>query len=98
MSEDQAVQIGDDVLLRVKVVPGAKRDQIAGALGDRLKIRTSAPPENGKANAAVCVLIAKAVGVKPRDVTIESGHTNPEKTLRLTDTDRETVMRALGLV
>lgn len=98
MNEDQAVQIGDDVLLRVKVVPGAKRDQIAGVLGDRLKIRTSAPPENGKANAAVCELIAKAVGVKPRDVTIESGHTNPEKTLRLAGADRETVMRALGLV
>lgn len=90
-------QFGPDVRLRVKVVPGASRDAIAGVLGDRLKIRTSAPPEGGKANTAVCALIAKATGLKPRDVTIEAGHANPEKTLRLAGADRETVMRALKL-
>ena len=41
---------GDDLEIRVKAVPGAKREEIAGALGDRLKIRVAQPPEGGRAN------------------------------------------------
>ena len=39
--------------LEVKVVPGASRSEVTGWLGDSLKIRVAAPPERGKANAAV---------------------------------------------
>lgn len=70
-------------LLRVKAVPGASRDEIAGALGDRLKIRVSAPPEGGKANKAICALLAKKIGVRLRSVRIASGSASPEKTIRI---------------
>jgi uncharacterized protein (TIGR00251 family) len=76
-------QHGDDVLIHIKAVPGASRDQVAGAVGDRLKVRISAPPEGGKANRAICRLLAKALGVKAKDVTIESGQTSPEKVIRI---------------
>jgi uncharacterized protein (TIGR00251 family) len=76
-------QQGDDVLVSVKAVPGASRNQIAGPVGERLKVRISAPPEGGKANKAICRLIAKALGAKAKDVTIESGRTSPEKTVRI---------------
>ena len=76
-------QQGDDVLLWVKAVPGASRNQIAGLLGDRLKVRVSAPPEGGKANKAICKLLTKALGVKANQISIESGETNPEKVLRV---------------
>lgn len=66
--------------LQIKAVPGARRDEIAGWLGDRLKIRVSAPPEGGKANKAICAVLAEALGVRPRDVEITAGHTSPEKT------------------
>jgi uncharacterized protein len=69
------------VRLDVKVVPGARRTEIAGPLGDRLKIRVAAPPEDGKANRAVCELVARELGVKERFVTVLSGQSNPEKTL-----------------
>ena len=39
--------------LTVKVVPGASSSAIAGWLGDSLRMRLSAAPERGKANAAV---------------------------------------------
>ncbi|MEZ6234912.1 MAG: DUF167 domain-containing protein [Phycisphaerales bacterium] len=71
------------VRLHVKAVPGASRDQVAGVLGDRLKVRVAAPPEGGKANKAICALIARALGVKPGDVELVAGHTSPEKTLRV---------------
>lgn len=71
------------VLLPVKAVPGARRDEIVGPLGDRLKVRVSAPPEAGKANKAVCALVARALGLKPGRVSIHSGASHPEKTLRI---------------
>jgi uncharacterized protein (TIGR00251 family) len=77
----------DSVLLAIKAVPGAKRDTIAGVLdmptGPRLKVRTSAPPEGGKANKAICKLVANALGIKPASVTLVSGPSNPEKVLRI---------------
>ncbi|MBI1338503.1 MAG: DUF167 domain-containing protein [Phycisphaera sp.] len=63
----------------VKVVPGAKRDEIAGWLGEALKVRVSAPPEKGKANEAVRGVIARALGVPVDAVVIVSGHTSPRK-------------------
>jgi uncharacterized protein len=73
----------EPILIRIKAVPGASRDAIAGVLGDRLKVRISAPPEDGKANKAICSLLAKALGLKRAQVSVQSGHTNPEKTVRI---------------
>jgi len=74
-------------LLQLKVVPGASRDEIAGLLGDRLKVRTAAPPEGGKANKAIRQLIARTLGVKRSDVEIIAGATSPEKTVRIAGID-----------
>lgn len=81
----------------IKVVPGARRDEIAGMLGDRVKVRVSAPAEGGKANAAVCGLIARAVGVRTRDVRIVSGETSEEKVVEIAGVSGEDVCRRLGL-
>ncbi|RLS93446.1 MAG: DUF167 domain-containing protein [Planctomycetota bacterium] len=70
---------GDDLVLRVKAVPGAKRDAIAGALGDRLKIRVAAPPEDGQANAAIRALLARVLATDVRFIELEHGATNPIK-------------------
>lgn len=88
-------QYGDDVLIRIKAVPGASRDEIAGILGNRLKIRIAAAPEAGKANKAIIKLIAEKCGVKVNQITIESGHTSPEKTLRITDAHADLIINSL---
>lgn len=82
---------GGAALLRIKAVPGARRDEVAGRLGDRLKIRISAPPEDGKANRAICALLAKELGVKPRDVSIIAGHSSAEKTARIEGAGADTI-------
>lgn len=81
------------MLLWVKAVPGASRNQIAGLLGDRLKVRVSAPPEGGKANKAICKLLARALGVKANQVSIESGAASPEKILRVTGVTTDVLRR-----
>ncbi len=84
-----------DILLPIKAVPGASRDQIAGMLGERLKVRIAAAPEAGKANKAICTLIAQELGIKASSIEIHSGHTNPEKILLITDTPYDSTQALL---
>lgn len=76
-------QDGADALLAIKAVPGASRNQVAGLLGDRLKIRVHAPPEGGKANRAICAILARELGVKKNRISIESGASSAEKVVRI---------------
>lgn len=71
----------DGLELRIKVVPGAARSEIIGPLGDRLKIRIAAPPEHGKANQALLLLVSQWLGIK--DVQLIAGHSSSMKTLRI---------------
>jgi uncharacterized protein (TIGR00251 family) len=78
-------QTDSDVLLPVKVVPKSSRDRIVGELNGALKVAVSAPPEKGAANAAVCKLLAKRLGLRVQQVIVESGHGSPQKIVRLRD-------------
>ena len=87
---------GEDVLIRVKAVPGASHDELAGIVGNRLKVRVTAPPEGGRANRAICRVIAAALGAKPSQVSVERGHTGPEKTVRISGYRAAFVSERLG--
>jgi uncharacterized protein (TIGR00251 family) len=76
-----AREVEGGIELRIKVVPGASRSEIAGVLGDRLKVRVAAPAESGKANRAAIELLQKWLGV--RKVEIVGGLSSPEKTVRV---------------
>lgn len=82
--------------LAVKVVPGSRREEIVGMLGDRLKVKVAAPPEDGRANEAVCRLIAATLVVADRAVSVVSGHSRPEKTLRIDGVTPEALASRLG--
>lgn len=74
---------GRDTLIQIKVVPGASRSRVMGMLGDRVKVAVSAPPEDGKANKAVCALLAEVLGVSPKAVEVCAGQTQPRKMVRV---------------
>ncbi|MDT8343801.1 MAG: DUF167 family protein [Thermohalobaculum sp.] len=74
--------------LRVRVTPRARRAGIEGVSLDAagralLVVKVTAPPAEGAANAAVAVLIAKALGLPKSAVTLDAGATGRIKTLRL---------------
>lgn len=73
----------DGIRLRVKVVPNASRDRIAGMLGDCLKVAVTAPPEAGKANRAVCQLLAGVLAVPQGSIMVVEGATKPRKRLEV---------------
>lgn len=80
----------------IKVVPGASRDRVVGLLGSRLKVTVSRPPEKGAANKAVAQLLAKALGVRPREVELVAGATRPEKTFRIAGLSPDDLRRRLA--
>ncbi|MSR18726.1 MAG: excinuclease ABC subunit UvrC [Phycisphaerales bacterium] len=73
----------DGSTVRVKVVPRASRNEIAGFLGDCLKVRVSAAPEDGKANVAVALLLAQTFAVSVTMVTLQSGATQARKVFKV---------------
>lgn len=83
------------VRFAVKVVPGAARDRIHGALGNALKVQVAASPEQGQANARLCGLLATALGLPTRAVEVVSGHGNPRKVVLVRGLDADQVRARL---
>ena len=74
---------GADLLLDCHLQPKASKDEFAGLHGERLKIRISAPPIDGRANAQLLAFIAKAFGVAKSQVSLDSGDSSRQKRVRI---------------
>ena len=74
---------GGDLLLSIHVQPRARRDEIVGPHGERLKIRITAPPVEGRANRHLCAYLADLAGVPRRQVILEAGESGREKRVRI---------------
>jgi hypothetical protein len=77
--------------LRVYVTPKAGADEIAGWRGDELRVRVTVAPEGGKANAAVCKLVARSLGIPKSAVRVVSGAAARHKTLEIEGASEEDV-------
>ena len=69
--------------LTLYVQPGAKKTEILGLHGGALKLRVAALATDGRANVAVCVLIAGILGISVNKVSLQHGHKNRHKVLRI---------------
>ncbi|MEH6627588.1 MAG: DUF167 domain-containing protein [Motiliproteus sp.] len=74
---------GEDLILQCHLQPKASADEIAGLHGDSVKIRITAPPVDGRANAHLIKFLAKLFGVAKRDVIIVSGELGRSKRVRI---------------
>jgi uncharacterized protein (TIGR00251 family) len=83
--------------LKVKVVPGARRTEIAGRYDDGLKVRVAAPPEDGKANRALVEVLARELGVKDGAVRIVRGHSSAQKLVEIDELTIDEVWARLEL-
>lgn len=82
--------------LSIKVVPGSSRDCIVGWLGDALKVKVKAPPEAGKANAAIEKVLAKTLGLPKDAVRIISGTSSSRKIVEINGLSEEELVRRLS--
>ena len=70
-------------MLRVRLNPGARKSEIMGEAGGRLRIRLQAPPVEGKANRELARFVARELGLKKNRVTLVSGEKSREKSILL---------------
>ncbi|UIJ74256.1 DUF167 family protein [Aurantimonas sp. HBX-1] len=90
------------VLVEVRLTPKSASDRIEGTVAAadgsvRLKARVRAVPEDGKANQALEVLLARALGMPKSAVAVVAGHTARSKTLRV-DGEPSAIAAALRLL
>jgi len=85
----------DGVILEVRVVPRSSKAGLAGRQGDALRVRLHAPPVEGAANAELIELLADALGLPKRAVSIVGGEHARSKQVRLTGVDEASVRRRL---
>lgn len=82
--------------LSVHATPRSGRDEVIGWKGSELAVRVTAPPDGGKANAAVCVVVAKALGVPKSAVGIASGHASRHKVLEIAGVTETEIVDVFG--
>ena len=64
--------------------PGAKRSEVAGLHGERLKIRIAAPALDGRANDALVAFLAGELGVARGRVAVARGERSRDKLVAVT--------------
>jgi hypothetical protein len=81
--------VHDGLLLAIRTTPKASSNRIIGVIDDghggcALKVAVTAAPEDGRANAAVVRLLARELGLKPREFAIVQGEAKRSKVVALT--------------
>jgi hypothetical protein len=77
--------MGNDIIIRVKIVPGSSKNKIIGVYNDSLKITITAPPVEGKANKKCIAYLAKYFNVAKSKIEIISGLASKNKLIRIYD-------------
>ncbi len=75
--------------LRVRLTPRASREQVALREDGTLAVRVTAPPVEGRANAALERAVAGALGVPPSRVSVVRGARSRDKTVRIDGLDAD---------
>lgn len=90
MTHEQLQQAGvliitnnGDGLLQLHVQPGAKRTEIVGLHGDRLKLRLKAQPLDGKANKELMKWAADYFALPKANILLIRGRSSRQKTLKI---------------
>lgn len=86
---------GEGAKIAVRLRPGGRADELPGMRDGVLQARVTAPPLQGKANRALCRLIAKRVGVPPSSVAVVRGAKSRDKLIRVEGIDSPTLENRL---
>lgn len=79
----------------MRVIPRAGRSELAGLRDGALLVRLAAAPVDGAANDELIALVARALGVPKRDITIVRGERSRSKRIRVANIDRATALAVL---
>ena len=80
----------------VRLQPRARRNAVAGVLGQAVKLSLTAPPVEGRANQACIDFLAELLGVPRSSVTIAAGETSRNKLIRVSGLSAAQVLQRLN--
>jgi uncharacterized protein (TIGR00251 family) len=85
-----------DSIISVRVIPRAASSKVDGRRGDAWLVRLRTPPVDGAANAELITVLAAALDVPKREISIVSGDRSRLKRVRIGGLDAETVAARLA--
>ncbi len=85
----------DSCTLKVRVQPKASRNRVDGFEDGTLRLRVTAPPTEGQANAGVIALMAKTLGVSKSRLEIVRGHSSRDKVVSIDTLTEQEVRRRI---
>ena len=86
---------GNDIVIKVKIVPGSSKNKIVGVYNNALKIAITSPPVDGKANKKCIAYLAKYFDVAKSKIEIISGQTSKNKLIKIYDISQEEILEKL---
>lgn len=87
----------DGVTIKVRVQPRAAKNEVSGLFGDAVRLRLTAPPVDGAANAACIEFLSGLFKIPKQQIEIISGFTGRNKIIKLYGIKREEVAPRLGI-
>jgi uncharacterized protein len=85
-------------ILRLTVAPGARRTEVVGLYGDRLKVRLAAPPEKGAANQELIAFLARELKIPKSAIRLLGGAQSRAKVVEVLGLDPELQSRLDALI
>ena len=82
--------------ISVTVSPGASRSELVGRHGDGWRARIAAPPERGRANEALCKLLAAALSVPRSSIRVVAGQSARAKVIEIEGLELREIERRLS--
>jgi uncharacterized protein len=88
----------EGAIVSVVAQPGSKRNAVLGERAEAVRISVTAPPDKGKANAAIQAVLAENLGCKTAQVSLISGATSRQKRFLIRGLDPEELRKRLDSV
>lgn len=86
------------MMIKVRVIPNAKRNEVVGRIGSILRVKIGAPAVEGRANEELCEFLAEFFEVKTRMVFLRKGERGREKTIEISGRSEEELDEILDTI
>ena len=86
---------GESCTIKIRVQPKSSRNQVDGFQDGALRVRVTAAPTEGQANAAVIALLAKTLGVSKSRLGIIRGYSSRDKVVSVDTLTQQEVRRKI---
>ena len=86
------------MMIKVRVIPNSKRNEVVGRIGSILRVKISAPAVEGKANEQLCRFLAEFFEVKRPMIFLRKGERGREKTIEICGRTEEQLQEVLETI